>query len=233
MVMVIATTMFGQRKLVSKDSLIPRRSAYGVVIDAGRLLLVNTRSTGKWSFPGGGCEGEETDAETAIREVQEETGISVTVGDLLVEVENYWHDDTTGTTYHQVGVFFRCRPLTYTLVADCNPAADDEAERPTWVPLARLTPEDFQEFGARFSGFCVALTIDRCSEVRRLLVRLQERITSDPNICHGKPCIRGLRYPVESLRSLLMAGVTVKEILEDYPDLEFDDIRAVLAYGVA
>ena len=62
---------------------------------------------------------------------------------------------------------------------------------------------------------------------------LQERITRDPNICHGKLCIRGLRYPVEFIRSLLLAGVTVEEILDDYPDLEPDDIRAVLVYGAA
>ena len=60
---------------------------------------------------------------------------------------------------------------------------------------------------------------------------LQERITRDPNICHGKPCIRGLRYPIECIRDLLVAGATVKEILDDYPDLEPDDIRAVLAYS--
>ncbi len=145
MVMVVATTMFGQRKLVPKERLVPRRSAYGVVLDdERRLLLVNTRSTGKWSFPGGGCEDGETDAETAIREVREETGIVVAVGGRWVEVENYWHDDTTGTTYHQIGVFFRCRPLTHTLVADRNPAADDQAERPTWVSLTQLAPEDFQ-----------------------------------------------------------------------------------------
>ena len=45
-------------------------------------------------------------------------------------------------------------------------------------------------------------------------------VTIDPNICHGKPCIRGLRYPVETFLELLSAGMTIEEILADYEDLE-------------
>ncbi len=61
--------------------------------------------------------------------------------------------------------------------------------------------------------------------------RLLERITVDPNICHGKPCVRGLRYPVEMLLELQSSGMTPAEILADYPDLEADDLRAACAYG--
>jgi uncharacterized protein (DUF433 family) len=61
--------------------------------------------------------------------------------------------------------------------------------------------------------------------------QLLERITVDPAICHGKPCIRGLRYPVETILELLSADMTPEEILADYPDLERDDIRAALAYA--
>ena len=60
---------------------------------------------------------------------------------------------------------------------------------------------------------------------------LLSRITVDPNICHGQPCIRGLRYPVVFLLDLLSGGMTVEQILADYPDLEADDLRAVFAYG--
>ncbi|HET6567170.1 MAG TPA: DUF433 domain-containing protein [Rhodothermales bacterium] len=58
-----------------------------------------------------------------------------------------------------------------------------------------------------------------------------ERITIDPAICHGKPCIRGLRYPVEMILELLSSGMSVGEILADYEDLEREDILAVLAYA--
>ncbi|MEV4130253.1 DUF433 domain-containing protein [Nocardia sp. NPDC049707] len=58
-----------------------------------------------------------------------------------------------------------------------------------------------------------------------------DRITSNPAVCHGKPVVRGLRYPVEMLLELLAAGMSIDEILADYPDLETDDILAVLEYA--
>lgn len=60
---------------------------------------------------------------------------------------------------------------------------------------------------------------------------LPARITNDPAVCHGKPCIRGLRYPVEMLLEFLSSGMTVDEILTDYEDLEADDLRAALAFA--
>ena len=57
------------------------------------------------------------------------------------------------------------------------------------------------------------------------------RITIDPSICHGKPCIRGLRYPVEMLLELLSSGMAPDEILADYEDLERDDLLAALAFA--
>jgi uncharacterized protein (DUF433 family) len=60
---------------------------------------------------------------------------------------------------------------------------------------------------------------------------LTDRITIDPDICHGKPSIRGLRYPVEVFLELLSSGMAIDEILEDYEDLERDDLLAVLAYA--
>jgi uncharacterized protein (DUF433 family) len=60
--------------------------------------------------------------------------------------------------------------------------------------------------------------------------RLLSRITIDPAICHGKPCVRGLRYPVEMLLELLDSGMTADEILAEYEDLEREDLLAVVAY---
>lgn len=60
---------------------------------------------------------------------------------------------------------------------------------------------------------------------------LLQRITHNPDICHGKPCIRGLRYPVELILELLSSGMTIEEILADYDDLEQDDIYAVLLFA--
>lgn len=59
----------------------------------------------------------------------------------------------------------------------------------------------------------------------------RDRITIIPEICHGKPTIRGLRYPVEMILDLLSSGMSHDEILADYPDLERQDILAVLEYA--
>jgi uncharacterized protein (DUF433 family) len=62
-------------------------------------------------------------------------------------------------------------------------------------------------------------------------MNLSERITIKPDICHGKPTIRGLRYPVELILELLSSGMTPEEILADYEDLERDDILAALGFA--
>ena len=60
------------------------------------------------------------------------------------------------------------------------------------------------------------------------MVNLLERVTVDPAVCHGKPVVRGLRYPVETLLELLSSGMTIDQILADYGDLEREDLLAVL-----
>jgi uncharacterized protein (DUF433 family) len=58
-----------------------------------------------------------------------------------------------------------------------------------------------------------------------------DRIRSNPEICHGQPTIRGLRYPVDHLLELLAARMTIEEIIEDHSDLERDDLLAALEFG--
>ncbi len=60
---------------------------------------------------------------------------------------------------------------------------------------------------------------------------MSDRITLNPDICHGKPCIRGMRYPVETLLELLAGGMSTEQILADYEDLEREDILAALTYA--
>lgn len=58
-----------------------------------------------------------------------------------------------------------------------------------------------------------------------------ERITIDPAICHGKPCIRGMRWPVEVILDLLGSGMTTDQIIEDHPELEKEDILASIKFA--
>jgi uncharacterized protein (DUF433 family) len=58
-----------------------------------------------------------------------------------------------------------------------------------------------------------------------------ERITADPNVCTGKPCIRGLRFPLSRLLGLLASGESKESILKAYPYLEAGDINEALRYA--
>jgi uncharacterized protein (DUF433 family) len=57
------------------------------------------------------------------------------------------------------------------------------------------------------------------------------RITLDPAVCHGKPCVRNMRWPVEVVLDMVSAGMQIDEILADHPELERDDINACLQYA--
>ncbi|MBN2519473.1 MAG: DUF433 domain-containing protein [Bacteroidales bacterium] len=61
--------------------------------------------------------------------------------------------------------------------------------------------------------------------------RLLNRITIDPEICHGKPCIRGMRWPVEVIIDMLGSGMTTEQILDDHKELEKEDILASLNFA--
>jgi uncharacterized protein (DUF433 family) len=68
-------------------------------------------------------------------------------------------------------------------------------------------------------------------EVNMTRNELLSRISVDPNICFGKPCIRGHRIWVSLILDFLASGMTTQELLQDYPDLEEADILACIAYG--
>jgi len=58
---------------------------------------------------------------------------------------------------------------------------------------------------------------------------LLKRVTVDPEICHGKPCVRGLRYPVETILEYLAGGDSIENLLTEFPDLERERERDILA----
>ena len=61
--------------------------------------------------------------------------------------------------------------------------------------------------------------------------QLLDRIVTDPAICHGKPCVRGHRIWVSLILDLLADGMTIEQVLAQYPGLDVDDIRACMAYA--
>ncbi len=62
-------------------------------------------------------------------------------------------------------------------------------------------------------------------------MKMTGRITIDPEVCHGKPCIRGMRWPVEVIIDMLGSGMSTEEILADHEELEREDILAALNFA--
>ncbi len=62
-------------------------------------------------------------------------------------------------------------------------------------------------------------------------MKMTDRITTDPEVCHGKPCIRGMRWPVEVIIDMLGSGMSTEEILNDHEELEREDILAALNFA--
>ena len=102
------------------------------------------------------------------------------------------------------------------------------------------TPDDTPGFGLLDASDCVRSGRDETPGPRRwsrgrraniVVVTLLDRITVNPEVCHGSPTIRGLRYPVSMIMGLLASGMTTDEVLADYADLERDDVLAALEYA--
>ena len=62
---------------------------------------------------------------------------------------------------------------------------------------------------------------------------MHERITVDPNVCHGQACIKGTRIPVHQIIGMLANGDTIEDLLKEYPSLTRDDVLACLDYAAS
>ncbi|MFO8133288.1 MAG: DUF433 domain-containing protein [Thermoplasmatota archaeon] len=61
--------------------------------------------------------------------------------------------------------------------------------------------------------------------------QLEDRIVVDPDVMAGKPVVRGTRIPVDAIIRRLAAGMSIRDVLEDYPNLQVEDVKAALEYG--
>ncbi|MBI2034804.1 MAG: NUDIX hydrolase [Candidatus Levybacteria bacterium] len=135
-------TMFGKKKRVLLSSLSFRPAAYGVIVQDGQVIVVNTRSTGKYSLPGGGVEAEETIEEGLKREIKEEIGIDIDIGDFIHFNENYFYYDPLNEAVHSYQYFFLCFPKT-SLKGD-HVIQDLEAFDPQWMTIDQLHEGNIQ-----------------------------------------------------------------------------------------
>lgn len=147
MKMVTCTTLYGKEKIVPANTLRIRPSAYGIIVHEARALLTQLRHTGHWHPPGGGLEKGETLAEAVIREVREETGIVVDVGESLGFREHFFYYDPLDSALQGLLFFFACTPLTFDLLPD-DQIDDGEVGHVAWVPVESLKESDFATHGA-------------------------------------------------------------------------------------
>ena len=141
--MIEAISIYGNKIKVPKEKFQFRTSAYGIIKNDGKILLVNTRSSGKWFFPGGEVEIGESLEDAIKREVMEETGIEIKIEKFLTFKESYFYYDPLDQAFQNYGFFYICKPKTFDLTEE-NQVEFDEAEKPEWVELTKLTKDDFQ-----------------------------------------------------------------------------------------
>jgi len=143
MQMITCNAFLGGTHSVPLENLVFRPAVYGIIVGDGKMMVVTNRRTGKLWFPGGGVElGERM--ETALkREVREETGIEIEVGDFEGFEENFFYYDPLDEAFHSLLFFYRCTPKTFIPVPS-HLVDDGEATNPHWVELGNLKPEDFE-----------------------------------------------------------------------------------------
>jgi len=141
--MIEATSIYGNKIKIPKNKFQFRTSAYGIIRHEGKILLVNTRSSGKWFFPGGEVEIGESLEDAIKREVLEETGIEIKVEKFLTFKESFFYYDPLDKAWQNYGFFYICKPKSFDLSEE-NQVEFDEAEKPKWVEFDKLRAEDFQ-----------------------------------------------------------------------------------------
>ncbi len=156
MALVKCRTLFNQTKYVPAETLIQRPSVYGIILHEQKLLVGKARSTQKYVLPGGGIEkGEAVDA-ALKREVWEETGIEVEIGEFLHYETDLFYYDPLDMAFHGFLFFYACKPITTVLNPPEYPPEED-LDYPLWAEIDQLSVDDFQGHGEMTMGL-----IQRC-----------------------------------------------------------------------
>ncbi len=136
-------SLFGERISIPTSRLFFRPSVYGVMIQAGKVLLVHNETTNKFSFPGGGINLGESLHKALHREVHEEVGIEIIIQEFLHFEEAFFYYNPTDEAMHTFKFFFRCTPITLELSTE-KVLDEDAILISEWVEISSLQPGDFQ-----------------------------------------------------------------------------------------
>ncbi len=145
--LVECEAFLGGSKLLPSEELKFRPAAYGIIVNDGKILLMTNRRTGKLALPGGGSVPGERLDQALRREVKEETGVEIQVGECSLWRERFFYYDPLDVAFHAFTFFFWCKPLTLEPIAD-DQVDDEESEKPRWLVIDSLRAEQFQFLGA-------------------------------------------------------------------------------------
>lgn len=140
-------TLYGKKTLVPSNKIVFRPSSYGIILNGDQILLTDVKSTGKYTLPGGAMEPGETRQQALKREIFEETGIDVEIGEFISCEEINFYYDPTEEAFQIFAFIFLCQPKTFELTSENN-VADDESNKPEWVKISKLDEGNFQVFGS-------------------------------------------------------------------------------------
>lgn len=155
--LIECTTLYGDKKMIPRDKLTFRPAGYAVIIDNGKILLCNTKNTGKYWFPGGGVDLGEKIEDAIKREVREETGIEIEIGKFFMFRETFFYYEPLDEAYQNFSFFYLCKPVTTVLLADDKVDQEDESEKPRWIDLKSIKKEEIQTGGEEIFQLLEAL----------------------------------------------------------------------------
>lgn len=135
--------MNGERVSVPRSDLAFRPTAYAIIVRDGAILAVRERGFPLLNFPGGGVECGERIADALQREVREETGFMVTIGDFLHVRENFFYCDPAREAWHAIIFYYTCASDP----PDAEPVIGDVAEM-RWMTVRELKESDFSSVHA-------------------------------------------------------------------------------------